>query len=313
MAAARNRESGIRALGRTIRKSAAVATVKRLARWPRVQVLKWRDRRATCRHYLAICAIFKDEARFLDEWLEFHAGVGVGHFYLYNNFSSDDYRVVLQPWIDRGLVTLTDWPVEGGQLPAYAHCLPRAKAEARWLVLMDIDEFLFSPRDPDLRAVLRDYETRPVIYVYWHVFGSSGHVTRPANPSVIESYLRRAVPPAISLGKSIINPRLTRHIEVHLCSPVFGEPVDEKGARPAGYRGSTAPATWDVLCMNHYWSKSIEDLREKVVRGFPLPGFPPRDLDQHLRWEREMNSVEDRAILPLWEMIKSRRSPAPRP
>ena len=94
---------------------------------------------------------------------------------------------------------------------------------------------------------------------------------------------------------------------------IYELPVDEKGARPAGYRGSTAPATWDVLCMNHYWSKSNEDLREKVVRGFPLPGFPPRDLDQHLRWEREMNAVEDRAILPLWEMIKSRRSSAPAP
>jgi len=312
MAAAASERSGIRALGRAIRRSSAVATVKRIARWPHVQVLKWRDRQAVCRYYLAICAIFKDEARFLDEWIEFHVGVGVEHFYLYDNASSDDFREVLRPWIERGVVTLTDWPFEGGQLTAYAHCLPSAKAETRWLALMDIDEFLFSPRDPDLRRVLRACEAQPVIYVYWQVFGSSGHVTRPANPSVIESYTRRELPPAVSIGKSIINPRLTRHIQVHLCSPVFGEPVDEKGARPAGYRGSTAPATWDVLRMNHYWSKSIEDLREKVRKGFPLPGFPPRKLDEHLEWERARNAVEDRTILPLWEAIKSRRPRDPR-
>ena len=41
-------------------------------------------------YYSSICAIFKDEARFLREWLEYHRLIGIEHFYLYNNFSTDD-------------------------------------------------------------------------------------------------------------------------------------------------------------------------------------------------------------------------------
>ena len=49
--------------------------------------VRWHERRAAARlqHELGVCAIFRDEARFLDEWISFHAGVGATHFYLYNN------------------------------------------------------------------------------------------------------------------------------------------------------------------------------------------------------------------------------------
>src|SRR6185312_2800453 len=36
-------------------------------------------------HYLAACAIYRDEAEYLAEWLEFHRLVGFERFYLYNN------------------------------------------------------------------------------------------------------------------------------------------------------------------------------------------------------------------------------------
>jgi hypothetical protein len=38
---------------------------------------------------IAICAIFKDEAPFLLEWLAFHRMIGVDLFVLYDNGSND--------------------------------------------------------------------------------------------------------------------------------------------------------------------------------------------------------------------------------
>lgn len=40
--------------------------------------------------YLSIGAIFKDEAPYLAEWIEFHRLVGVEHFFLYDNLSTDE-------------------------------------------------------------------------------------------------------------------------------------------------------------------------------------------------------------------------------
>jgi hypothetical protein len=58
--------------------------------------------------YLSICATFKDEAPYLPEWTEFHRRVGVEHFFLYDNLSTDGSREVLEPWVHAGLVTLSD-------------------------------------------------------------------------------------------------------------------------------------------------------------------------------------------------------------
>ena len=47
--------------------------------------------------YLAICAIFRDEAPFLDEWIAFHRLMGVEHFFLYDNGSVDNPRSNSRP------------------------------------------------------------------------------------------------------------------------------------------------------------------------------------------------------------------------
>lgn len=59
---------------------------------------------------LAICAIFKNEAPWLKEWLVYHRTIlKVDRFYLYNNQSTDHYKEILQPFIEEGLVELVQW------------------------------------------------------------------------------------------------------------------------------------------------------------------------------------------------------------
>src|SRR5712664_2683081 len=95
--------------------------------------------------YLAACAIYLDEAPFLQEWIEFHRLVGVEKFFLYNNLSTDDHRAVLATYVDDGTVVLKDWLDKPGQASAYRDCLDQHREEARWIAFIDIDEFLFSP------------------------------------------------------------------------------------------------------------------------------------------------------------------------
>lgn len=58
------------------------------------------------KHYLSVCCIFKDEAPYLEEWLRFYSLIGVEHFYLYDNDSTDAFKAVLAPWAAAGKVTL---------------------------------------------------------------------------------------------------------------------------------------------------------------------------------------------------------------
>ena len=78
-------------------------------------------------HYLAFCVVFKDEARYLAEWLAFHRLVGVAHFYLYSNESRDRYRAVLAPFEAAGVVTLREWPTRVKGRQAHTQCTRRAR------------------------------------------------------------------------------------------------------------------------------------------------------------------------------------------
>ena len=60
--------------------------------------------------YLAIGMIYRNEAPYLAEWLEFHRLVGVERFYLYDNESEDDHLEVLAPYIEEGIVEVHEWP-----------------------------------------------------------------------------------------------------------------------------------------------------------------------------------------------------------
>src|ERR1700677_829122 len=58
------------------------------------------------RYNFSVCAIFKNEATYLREWLEYNLLIGVDHIYLYNNGSTDDSLIVLEPYVKNGTVTV---------------------------------------------------------------------------------------------------------------------------------------------------------------------------------------------------------------
>jgi glycosyltransferase involved in cell wall biosynthesis len=177
--------------------------------------------------YLSICAIFKDEAPYLAEWIEFHRLVGVQRFLLYDNGSSDGGREIVEPWVHTGAVSVVDCSVplaEGGQSWAYADALRRARGHTRWLAFIDLDEFLFSPGPTPLPDVLRDYEQHPGIVVNWQVYGSSGQTTAD-DGLVIERFVKRAQTRWVRNRrvKSIVDPQRA----VRPIGPHFFEYTDE--------------------------------------------------------------------------------------
>lgn len=271
---------------------AAQQGVRSLLRLPFVLRARMRDRSvaASYKHKLAICAIFREEAPFLAEWIDFHRKVGVSHFYLYNNFSTDDFRAVLEPYVRAGLVTLVDWPTPVGQLPAYRDCIARHWQDVLWLALIDVDEYLFSPVQQDVTGILDSYRDLPGVCVWQAFFGSAGHQTRPDVP-LIEAYTRRA-PFSVTSVKTIVNPRLVYKVDVHVSKFWAGENLDTARRRIV----SDMQPVMDLLRINHYWSRSIADLDQKVRRG-DASTAKLRDRAWHFDFEKKLNEVPDTAIL----------------
>ena len=132
------------------------------------------------KYELSICAIFKNDDRFLHEWIQYHKLMGAEHFWLYNNDSTDQYLSVLQPYINSGEVELIDWaklPGEafdyGCQTRAYTDVIARAQGKTKWLAIIDTDEFLLPLYKNNLIEVLNE-TTNVAIYCLWRCFGDSG-------------------------------------------------------------------------------------------------------------------------------------------
>ena len=131
------------------------------------------------KYNVAVCAIFKNEAPYLKEWIEFNHLVGVEHFYLYNNNSEDDYQSVLEEYVQSGLVTLIQFPYEQAQMKCYKDCIDKYAGETKWLGFIDIDEFIVPKSTNDIYGFLKPFETkRGAVKLNWQLFGTSGRMDR---------------------------------------------------------------------------------------------------------------------------------------
>ena len=174
--------------------------------------------RSTPRHQLAVATLFRDEARHLEEWIEYHRLVGVEHFWLYDDSSRDDWRDVLAPHLDAGLVEVLDWPIPehrlypGYQVAAQRDALRRACGRARWLALIDVDEFLLPLEDATVTECLdTHFSAASAVYVNWHNFGTGGtHLVRegPILPHL--TACAHPLHPRNAVGKSIVRPEHVR-------------------------------------------------------------------------------------------------------
>ena len=215
--------------------------------------------------YLSICAIYRDEAPYLAEWVEFHKLVGVERFFLFNNLSSDNHREVLAADIEEGTVVVEDWPGDRPDFPAQAkcnfHCVEQHRHETRWLAFVDLDEFLFSPTGRPVPEMLVEFEDATALWVSRAEFGASGHRTKPAG-LVTENYTRRQDGPAMNM-KRIVNPMRVVAPGLNKQAYSGGAQVNtdhEPVTRPLG------PPVLDKLRINHYMTKSAEEARVKAYK-----------------------------------------------
>ncbi len=166
-------------------------------------------------HYLSIVAMIRGEEDYLDEWISFYIYQGADHFYLYINENTRSTFDKLEPYADKGFVTLISWPElvlqdipwekrrflwheydkVSTQNLAFMDFNSNCKSQTTWIIKADVDEFIFVKNCQSARIVdVLDYSV-PLISVPRINFGSNNHIKKP-NGLVIENYTRSASEPS---------------------------------------------------------------------------------------------------------------------
>lgn len=141
---------------------------------------------------LGLLAIFKDESVALGEWIEHYLAEGVDLIYLIDNNSTDAFEPIVRPYIASGKVVLFREERKHAQVKAYNDFVLPLKATVDWLIVADLDEFMYCR--PRFARTLKAYVQRlppavGCVSVRWSMFGSSGHTQQPS--SIIDGFVRR--------------------------------------------------------------------------------------------------------------------------
>ncbi len=242
---------------------------------------------------LSILAMFRDESNYLKEWVDYHRLVGVQHFWLYNDHSTDNWESVLQPYIDEGVVNVITWTGEGGfkeQLTIYKEGIVNARGKTKWLAIIDIDEFIL-PMHPKEQTVLesldKHYQNASAVFLNWRNFGT-GKITLREGESLLQRLTACSLPehPNNNVGKSIIRPECMNleapwsphHVSLNPGLSYYngsGRPFDEK------IFSIFIPNTHRYLRINHYVLRD-----EYFFQNYRYPrkikmGEPPHLLMEH--------------------------------
>lgn len=225
---------------------------------------------------VSICAIYKNESCYLKEWIEYHILIGVDHFYLYNNNSSDDYLNVLQEYIDKNIVTLIDWEKPQSQMEAYQNCVNSYSNETNWFCFIDIDEFIVPNKDNNINDFLKEFCNKPILIVYWKCFGASGIYKRNSNRLVTEDFVL-SWGKYTNIGKVFYNTAFSYDIEIFKGSNMHymwarkGKmklPPVNVFNKVCIYNNDHANSKDFPIQINHYVTKSLEEyINKKMKRG----------------------------------------------
>lgn len=265
---------------------------------------------------VAIVTQLKNEETYISEWLRFHLAVGIKHFFIYDNGSTDrtlpivndllgPEQVTVMPWIF-GLTDVREGHILNSQVLAFSHAILNFGSRYRWMAFIDTDEFLLPKTGRTIEEALVGVDGFPNISLPWHMFGTSGHKTRPEGP-ITHNYTMRHVDPMsreknASNFKCIVDPCEVSEVSVHHFRTVSHGDItcNDSGARFT-LRDRKKPEFYSskFIQLNHYYTKSEEELHLKLARGPASPASRERYNKRVLSAVRNImsNEVEDSEML----------------
>ncbi|WP_273750880.1 glycosyltransferase family 92 protein, partial [Leuconostoc mesenteroides] len=235
--------------------------------------------------------------------------IGVDHFYIYDNGSTDNLLEIIEPYIKEGLVTYTKWEGNNQQLVIYEHALNSYQDDTKWIAILDADEFLVSITEQSIIDFLKSLNSNVAqVILGWMVFGSSGRL-KYEEGLVLDRFRMHAQDTWIADSKPIIRPDHFLNVPIPHWVDVFGQTVNEKGEKlrryPQTNTTSALPMPKSKFRINHYYCKSWEEFESKRNRGFADHDGAERTKNDFL--DHDQNAVIDHSIDAIIQKLKEKR------
>ena len=145
----------------------------------------------------AILTCFKNESHILREWIEHYKNRGAEHIYMINDFSTDNYLEIIQPYLNIGFITLLNSDIKSNKIGRQTELYNKyfysivKEEKHKWFFILDLDEFLYSPINTDLNKIIEKYDDYSQVHIGWQNFGSNSFIEQP--DEVVYNFTKRTV------------------------------------------------------------------------------------------------------------------------
>ena len=270
---------------------------------------------------ITVCAIVKDERRYLIEWVAYYRLLGFDRLVLYSNDCSDGTDRLLDAMQAAGLVEHRPWPSRPGRAPqrsAYEDAL--ARCATRWILFVDADEFLRLIEDRDIHQFAARFAPDvSAVAINWRIFGSSG--LSDYEPAPVMERFTRAAPRDHPINRHVKTMAVAADVaempNAHGVILARGRYVMPNGVEIALDRDAFARPRYRVAQINHYVVKSRAEFEDKKRRGNVTLPLELRDestrrneafFEFHDRNEEEFREILNRLGETKAEMRRVRRA-----
>ena len=136
-----------------------------------------------------LCAMtqVKDASKFVPDWVKYHRRIGIDHFYIFDNNSSEAYSQ--DPDVE-----YISFPWRKSQFQALMYGVQMTKSRCQWLAVFDVDEFIYPQKSQSLISIITSFNRSDVGEMKFRI---SKMTSTPAGlhdcpqSSVPEGYLQR--------------------------------------------------------------------------------------------------------------------------
>lgn len=261
---------------------------------------------------LAVVSIMKNTAPYVKEWLDYHLLAGVNHFFIYDNDSEDNFKEILQPYIDAGLVTYIFYPGKRRQIDAYNEAVQNFKYLCRYMAFVDDDEFILPRNNRSISEVVEE-----ILKLHYRVegveiplitYGSSGHKKADYTRGVLERFTHRMAE-VTEATKTVLNPRKVKHMWTTHFAVYFDGFL---GVREKDFKASPNVdfTLQEKIVVNHYHTKSFEEYLKRKSGGDAVFGDAWKNIEKIFEAaDSNGNEVFDDEILRYRAARKSELAP----
>lgn len=252
-----------------------------------------------------ICAIVKDEQRFIREWALHYLNIGFDKLYVYEDYGSESHQEQLSDLIHENKVKLTSLSqtgfiphykgtqVQGSLYLRFLRMCRSKEIRADWVGFFDVDEFLMFEEGWNLNRLVNDFDDTPGVLLAWKIYGANGHVKRPRG-NIVDNYTTHLPLNSFYINlspewnvKSLVHVgQCTGYKHIHIFN----------GCECTNHSPLSATLVYEKAWLNHYYTKSWEDYKDRIFsRGNMLNNW--RCLDDFFKCNPDMLKDKEKLVM----------------